>query len=207
MIQLNEKMIEKLGYKGVLAYVAVSYAGSGVYTAALLASTVQTTTTVMRDGLQELAVHHPLVVQWLQRDRKWKLGGEASEGGQIVEAESERRKNLIDDIKKFWEHLNPKLPFPFSGPDGVAVSMFLKRNREWTRGMWQTALNNRGKSVVNKSEPVYRWMSRLENYIGGPLDHFGKPMTNGGGKLGKAIDVEQSNRAAREAVAGSSNRV
>lgn len=208
MIQLNEKLIEKLTYKGVLAYVAVSYAGSGVFTTAILASAVQSTTSLMRDGLGELAIHYPTMVQWLKQDKRWKIAEGSPGSMQVLEEESVRRGNLIDDLKKYWDHLNPELPFSFSGADGNAVRHFLKRNREWTREVWQKALNNRVKSVINKSEPIYRWLARLEEYSSTPLDQYMKPMTNGGGKLGKAIDLEHGNRAAREAaVASATNRV
>jgi hypothetical protein len=206
MIQLDEKLIENLSYKGVLAYVAASYAGSGVYTTYLLATSVQCTTGLMRDGMGELAIQHPTVVQWLKTERKWQIAGAASTG-QILQEESIRRINLLDDIRAYWNHLNPDRPFLFSGPDGAAVGQFLKRHREWSRRDWQMALNNRAKSVINKSEPIYKWLSKLEEYASGPLDQYMKPMTNGGGRVGKAIDLEVSNRAAREAaVSGATNR-
>jgi hypothetical protein len=198
VIQLNEKLIEKLTFKGVLAYVAVSYAGSGVYTTALLASAVQSTTGLMREGMGELAIHYPTIVQWLSQARRWQIGG-APGSMEVLEEESVRRINLIDDISKYWTFLNPEVPFSFGAPDGNAVRQFLKRNRQWKREDWQKALNNRAKSVINKSDPVYRWLVGLEAYASSPLDQYMKPMTNGGGRAGKAIDLEQANSAARQA--------
>ena len=110
---------------------------------------------------------------------------------------------MIDDLKKYWNHKNPTLPFTFSAADGKAVADWLKINREWTQEMWRKALNNRGKSDKIHSQRIYLWIGRLNEYYDSPLDGYGHPMLNGGGASGKAADIEQRNRAARESVVGS----
>lgn len=197
MIQLSEQIIEKLTSRGVLAYVAVSIAGSGVYTSALLATAVHCRTDMMREGMNELAVHHPEVVQWVSKDKKWYVGGAENPVGALQEKDR-RRSTLIDDLKKYWEYLNPNLPFSFGANDGSAVGHFLKRHSEWKRETWIGALRNRCRSDINKSEPFYKWLSRLEEYAAGPLDRYMKPLETGG-KHGEAISREAANSLAREA--------
>lgn len=198
MVQLSEEIIEKLTYRGVLAYVAVSVAGSGVYTTALLASSVRCKTETMKDGMDELSVHHPDVVQWIAKKKRWYIGGAANPVG-ALEEKDRRRENLVDDLKRYWDFLNPQTPFSFGAPDGFAVGQFLKRNRAWSRAMWIGALRNRCKSEINKSESIYRWLSKLEEYAAGPLDRYMKPL-EGAGKHGEAVSREAANRAARESL-------
>jgi hypothetical protein len=202
VIQLSEQIIGKLTWKGILAYVAVNLAGCGRYTTATLATAVHCAGAAMREGMGELAVHDPFVVQWAKRERRWVVGGD-SKPLNTVEKETHRRLDLIDDLKKYWDHLNPHLPFDMSGSDGNAIMQFLKKHREWTQPMWRQALRNRAKSEIVKSDPIYRWMSSLDRFFDSPLDRYSQPMPNGGGANGKAVGVEVANSAAREAALNS----
>lgn len=202
MIQLNEQIIENLSSRGVLAYIAVSLAGSGIYSSATLALRVNSTTGAMRAGMEELAVHHPGVVQWRSEDKKWIVGFDG--GDNLVQAlveKDQRRANLVDDLKRYWDYLNPNLRFSFTAKDGSAVAYFLRNHAQWLREDWIRCLHNRCMSDINRSEPFYKWMSKLEEYAAGPLDRYMKPKETGG-KHGEAISRETANRlAAREAAA------
>lgn len=200
MIQISEAIIEKLSSKGILAYVAVNVAGCGVYTSAALASVVHCTTAVMLEGMKDLADHQPEVVQW--KEKKWYVGGAENPVG-ALQVQSERRIQLIDDLKKSWDHLNQDLPFSFTSTDGMAVSKFLRDHPEWTVQDWRKALNYRIRSEgLVRSQPAFMFLKTLEKYSSGPLDRYGKAMEHGPGAQGKALGVEAANRAAREAVTG-----
>jgi hypothetical protein len=202
MIQLDGTIIEKLGWKGVLAYLAASISGGGLYRTAVLASAVNCTTPVMNEGMNELMLSQPHIVQWLKQDQKWLITGDAN-AVTVLEEKAERRHALIDDLKIYWDCLNKGFPFCFTAKDSVAVSNFLKGHRAWTHVEWRQALNNRARSEINKSQPIYLWIGRLHEYAAGPLDKFMKPMEHGGGAGGKALSIEAANRAARESVTGS----
>lgn len=197
VIQLSEEIVRQLSSKGVLAYVAVNMAGYGEWSSATLASLVACKTEVMKEGMEELSLLQPEAVQ--KEGRNWAVGGERTK---MVDCHSEvlRRMQFIDDLKKYWEHMNPDLPYSFDGKAGKAVSEFLRDHPQWSRWAWQRALNNRAKSEgIVKSEAIHTWVRVLDEYASGPLDRYGKSIENGGGAHGKAIGIEASNRAAREA--------
>lgn len=206
MIQLDETIIEKLSSRGVLAYVAVNMAGAGVYSTANLAFIVHSSSNIVIEGLKELAQLQPESLQ--SKKNKWYVGGEVKLDG-ALQAQTERRQSLIDDLKKYWDHLNPGREFPFGPEDGMAVNRFLKRHTGWTRADWQRALNYRARSEgIIATFPIYRWLSTLDQFLAGPTDRYGKAMPHGiGGKHGKAVDLEAGNRAAREFFTAGQNRV
>lgn len=203
-ISLEPEVVERLSYRGVLAYVASQVLGNGCWTTAQLAQTVNCNSSLMLEGLQELTDALPELVHRMV-GRKWPVGtGEVDPAKvQILDSEQGRRTDFLDDLKIYWEHRN-STNFTMSAADAAAVKRFLKQHKDWDRPVWRLALNNRGKSEVNHSQPLYLWLARLEEYSAGPIDRFGKPLAGGiGGKHGKAIETEQRNRDARErAVSG-----
>jgi len=197
-ITLKEEVIEHLGYKAILAYVAIQRRGSGQWTTPHLAACVNLTQNkIMQEGLEQLSEAHPELLVKV-KGKGWSVGGEKKQL-QILDCEDTRRRELLDDLKKFWEHYNPT-QFTMNAADGNVVRIFLRQHKDWNRDMWRRALNNRGRSEVNHSEAIYRWMSRLPEYLESPVDRYGKPMQHGGGELGKAISREVGNSAARQAV-------
>lgn len=204
MIELDAGIISKLeSYRGTLAYVAVLVRGEGTWPTAHLAAAVNCQTAVMREGLEELNRLHPEAVR--RKANSWVVGqGKASdESVQILESDKIRRQALLDMLKKYWDARNPSLPFSMNGADGKAVAKFLKDHPEWGAEIWLQALRNRFKSDVIHTQPIYRWIERLGDFIETPLDRFNKPMLHGGGANGKALGVEQSNREARAAAVAS----
>ena len=203
-ITIDSELIEMLTYRGVLAAVAVAVLGDGQWTTAQLAQAVSANSSLMLEGMQELSVAAPAMVG-KQSKTKWPVGsGVAStERVQIMESDAARRIDMLDDIKAIFEWANKDvdLKFTMSAADGQAVQRWLKQHKEWTREQWRTALRNRFLSEgVIKSQYIYLWLSRLNEYLAHPKDRFGKEMPNGvGGKIGQAIGVEQGNRSAREA--------
>lgn len=204
MIELDAGIISKLeSYRGTLAYVAVLVRGEGTWPTAHLAAAVNCQTAVMREGLEELSRLHPEAVR--RKANSWVVGqGNASdESVQILESESERRRDLLDDLSAYWKFKNPNIPFHMSAADGKHVAEFLKTHKDWNRDMWRRALNNRVKSEVNHAQPLHLFVSKLAEYSASPLDRFNKPMMDGGGASGKAIGVERANREARAAAVAS----
>lgn len=215
MICLNPEILAKLSSKGILAYVAVSMAGDSELTTATLAALVRAQTAAMLEGLKELAAEAPEKVQQNKKERTWVCGsGDSGSGsGPIpilgIDA-SLRFRDLIEDIKKYWDFLNPEVPFQFGGVDGVAVRAFLSSHPQWTRVMWQQALTYRAQSVrhyghASRTQGLVTWVRKLAEYAGGPLNEYGKPV-GGAGNAGKSIAVEQASLAAAAAYLGGQAR-
>ncbi len=196
-ITLDTTIIEKLSSKGVLAYIAVVMADGTEASTASLAGLVRCQTAVMLEGLKELCVQAPERVG--KSGTKWRCGVVKAGGGEILQnldSQSERRKAFIDDLKKYFEWANPGLSFTMIAMDGVAINRFLRLHKDWTQDMWRKALNNRAKSEVNHAQGLLSWVDRLAEYSASPLDRYGKPMVNGGGRHGEAANVRERNREA-----------
>jgi len=209
MIPLNSELIPKLSSKGVLAYVAVLMAGNSVATTATLASLVKAQTAPVLEGLKELAVEAPDAVKQNKKERTWTCG-RGGDVGPILAMDGVvpiigmdaalRFRDFVEDLKKFWDFLNPEVPFQFSGPDGVAVRTFLADHPKWTRTMWQEALQHRARSVKlfgngSRTQAAVGWVRKLGDYAGGPLNQFNRPV-EGMGNAGKAIAIEHCNNEA-----------
>jgi hypothetical protein len=203
-LTLEPEIIERLSPKGIWAYVAVSLAVGSEATTAALAGLVRCQTAAMLEGLKELSVAVPELVAKAPKN-KWRCGVvKAGEGVILQNLEPERYRVFVDDLKKYWDYLNPALPFEMNGKDGAQIRRFLSDHRQWMQDDWRAALNHRKTSVVRfnhapRSAPLWTWVGSLDNYAAGPLNEYNKP-AEGGGKSGKAIEVEQRNRTAREAV-------
>jgi hypothetical protein len=184
-MELKNEIIEQLSPKGILAYVAASMAEHGDHTTAALASLVRCQTAVMREGMNELVVAIPELVR--KNGRLWWVGCVEAGAGmvQLRNPEIERYRLLVDDLKKYWDFLNPNMPFSMSGKDGVQIGRFLREHRDWGQMDWRVALNNRKTSVMRyraapKTSAIWVWIARLGDYSAGPLNAYGKPP--GGGK-------------------------
>lgn len=204
MIELETELIDKLSAAGILAYMAVSLAGDAENTTAVLAGRVKARTNVMLEGLKELAVVAPELVSLVPKSRTWRCGVVKSGNGEVLQnsESSERYRVFVDDIKKYWDYLNPSLDFSMNGKDGAQFMLFLKDHPKWTQTEWLTALRNRAISVIkfkhaSRTQPHWVWIGRLADYFDGPLNEYNKPV--GGGQIGKAIGVEDANREARAA--------
>jgi hypothetical protein len=156
----------------------------------------------MNEGLNELAVVAPEFVARASKT-KWRCGVvKIGEGVAVQILDSERFRLLVDDLKKYWDFLNPTLPFQMGTKDGAQIRRFLSDHRQWIQDDWRTALNHRKSSVAKYghaalSEPLWMWVGHLDNYSSGPLDRWNKPAGNGG-KRGETIDIRQGNREAVE---------
>ena len=201
-IIIDSELLEGLTYRGVLALVAVTALGDGLWTTAQLAQSVSCNSSLMLEGMQELHTAAPGLVA-KQVKMKWPVGtGVANEFQlQILDSAASRRTDFLDDIKAIFEWGNKGLQFTMNASDGQAVQRWLKERKDWTREMWRAALRNRFLSEgIVKSQPIYLWLARLVEYVEAPLDRYGKVMPNGvGGRVGEAITREQSNSAARQA--------
>lgn len=199
-ITLDRSVIERLSHRGILAYLAVVMADGTMCTTAILAGMVKARTESMREGLEELsrATGGSLV----RRSKTRWICGASLLGDPVQILDSSRFQRFVDDLKKYWDHLNPDIPFSMGGRDGQVMQRFLKDHPNWDEAEWRLALNNRGRSVVKlgaapRTEPFYLWVGNLASYAGGMLDKFGHPA--GGGvsdKHDKAVALEEANRAA-----------
>ena len=201
-IKLKSELLEGLTYRGVLAYVASSALGDGKWKTAALAGAVACNTSLMLEGMGELVAAAPMFAAKGAKGT-WVVGsGVAStETVQILELDQARRRDFLDDLKNSFEWANPGLPFTMNAADGKAVGSWLKDNKHLTRSEWKRAIYFRYMSEgIIKTQRLYLWLSRLNEYLNAPKDRFGKEMPNGiGGKYGEALAREQSNDAARRA--------
>lgn len=203
MICLNPDILARLSSKGVLAYVAASMAGNATLTTATLAGLVRAQTGAMLEGLKELAAVAPELVKSNGKKKTWTcgIGGGGAPVQELEKVETSTRfHELVEDLKRYWDFLNPEVPFSFSGADGIAVRGFLSDHPQWARKMWQVALSNRGKSVrffghESRTQGLVHWVRRLGDYAAGPLNSYNKPV-EGAGNAGKAIAIEHTNRSA-----------
>lgn len=201
-IILDATIIEKLSSNGVLSYVAVKLADGTKATTAALAGLVRCKTGNMLDGLKEVSVIAPELVSSISRRHGWRCGVvKAGEGVVLQSLESERYRAFVDDLKKYWDYLNPTLPFEMGGKDGIQIRRFLSDHRQWIQEDWRSALNHRKTSVLKyghapKSQPLWAWVANLGGYAAGPLDRWNKPVEGNGN--GKAAIREQSNRQGSE---------
>jgi hypothetical protein len=198
-MEIDKEIVGSLTYRGVLAYVATQALGRGKWTTAELAQSVSCNTSLLLEGLQELHTVAPEVVG-KQFGFKWEVGGEEQKDSvQILDSQQGRRKDFLDDLKRYWDWGNPNVPFTMTASDGAAVQRWLKKNKEWDQPMWRQALKHRCMSEVNHSQALFAWVGRLAEYSATPLDRYGKPMPNGiGGKHGEIATVRQRNREAVE---------
>lgn len=199
-LTINTEIIDKLSSKGVLAYVAALMANGAEASTASLAGLVRCQTAVMLEGLKEVSVEVPELVAKVKT--KWRCGVVKSGDGVLLQSlESERYRLFVDDLKKYWDFLNPTLPFEMGGKDGVQIRRFLSDHRQWIQDDWRVALNNRKTSVVkyrnaSRSQPLWVWVGRLDDYSAGALDPYNRPVEGDGN--GKAAIREQSNRQGNE---------
>lgn len=204
MIELQNEILDRLSSRGVLAYVAVMLAAPAVASTAVLAGFVRVSTPLMREGLRELGVESPGLVT--KRKDGWHCG-EVKAGEGVVEVPNliaDVYREFVDELKLYWDYMNAKsnLPFHMGAADGAAIKQFLSEHRNWTKADRLTTLRNRAKSPVNRTAPLHTWVRKLEEYAAGPLNEYGRPQ-EGTGKHGKAIGIEQGNRAARQTASGS----
>ena len=200
-VTIDTSIVEGLSSSGVLAYVAAKIADGTEATTAALAGLVRCRTGVMLEGIKELAVAAPELVAKAPKN-KWRCGVvKAGDGVVLQNLDSERFRLFVDDLKKYWDHLNPTLPFEMDGRAGVQIRGFLAGHRQWTQDDWRSALKHRATSVVKysnagRSAPLWMWIGQLDNYASGPLDRWNKPVEGLGN--GKAAIREQSNRQGNE---------
>jgi hypothetical protein len=202
-VSIDSSIIENLSSNGVLAYVAVKLAEGREATTPALAGLVRCKTGNMLDGIKELAVAVPELVTRARNRKTGKLNNhwvcgvvKAGDGVVLQNLESERYRAFVDDLKKYWDFLNPGLPFEMGSKDGAQIRRFLSDHRQWTQDDWRNALNHRKTSVklgnAPSSQPLWVWVGRLDDYSAGPLDRFNKPLEGNGN--GKAAIREQLNR-------------
>lgn len=202
-VVLKHEILDKLSHRGIMAYVAVTLAGVVDASTSTLAGLVRVQPAVMLEGLKELAVAEYGTVRPGKKGR-WLCGPAVNGAGVASTTGTERYAVFIDDLKGYWDYLNPGLPFAMGGADGAAIRRWLADHPNWERQHWRRALWNRSQSVVVKSAPFFTWIPKLSEHAAESLNEYNKPQ-EGTGKKGVAINVEEANRSAREHVLSKSN--
>lgn len=204
-IILNSDLIEQLSSKGVLAYLAVSLAGAREATTAALAGLVKAQTGVVSAGLKELTATAPELVARARNPKTGKLNNKwccgvikAEEGTVLQNLDSERYRVFVDDLKKFWDFLNPTVPFSMSGRDGARIRQYLADHPQRIQDEWRRAFNHRKTSIIkygqaSRTAPIWIWIDRLDEYLACPLNQYNKSVE---AENGKADTIQQSNREA-----------
>jgi hypothetical protein len=91
-----------------------------------------------------------------------------------------RCKAVTAKIFEAYKHFNQVNP-PWGQIEGNLLKLFLLSHLDWNEEKIFECIRNRFKSEENLALEPRRWMSRIGDYAGGPLDKFGKPKTNGNG--------------------------
>ena len=200
IVEIDSNEIEKMTHRGVLAYVAVRLADGSEASTSALASIVRCGTPAMLEGLKEISALGHVTKQ----KNKWICGSIREGEGVILQDVDPRRADFVDDLKLYWDSLNPGIPFTMDARDGAAVKSFLSRCRDWNVDMWRQAMRNRWLSVVrhshaSKSERIFKWVGRLDEYSGGPLNQYRRPVDDG-------TRIEQQNASSAEEYLARRNR-
>jgi hypothetical protein len=101
-----------------------------------------------------------------------------------------RHAEIREAIISSYENANGEIP-AWEGREAGILSRELKRHSTWTADKFLLCVRNRFLSDVNLGEEPYRWLSRITDYVAGPLNEYGKPK---GVKNGKDEELKQRNR-------------
>jgi len=85
-------------------------------------------------------------------------------------------KNKIFEAYHYFNKFYPAWGVKEAG----CLATFLK-SHDWPEEKIFTCIRNRFKSEENLAQEPCRWICRLGDFAGGPLDKFGKPKSNGNG--------------------------
>jgi hypothetical protein len=87
------------------------------------------------------------------------------------------RHTIFKDIlERYWKFANTTLPeMPWSGREAKALDGLLSASPMLDAGAFLKLVNNRRRSEVNNSEPIYTWVRDVAKYQQ-PIDRFGKPL-------------------------------
>lgn len=91
-----------------------------------------------------------------------------------------RCKAVTAKIFQAYSYFNKVNP-GWGNVEGNLLKLFLSSHLEWPEEKIFDCIRNRFKSEENLALEPRRWISRLGDFAGGPLDKFGKPKTNGNG--------------------------
>jgi hypothetical protein len=90
-----------------------------------------------------------------------------------------RHQGCKEAIRAYWESKNPAGSMPWDGSEAKVLSALLSASPNLT-AEWVTALlRNRFKSEVNHGDRPSKWLRSLLSYNSGPIDRFGKPISEG----------------------------
>jgi phage replication O-like protein O len=110
-----------------------------------------------------------------------------------------RRKDFIDDLKGYREHLTGAGTFQPTARDFKNLDAWMREHPKVDRELFRCCLNHRVQSVnaeqLNGAEEIYRWIARILEFSEGPLDRFNKPLDpSKGGNHGTNRPTEQEAR-------------
>lgn len=122
-----------------------------------------------------------------------------------------RLGDVTAKIFEAYKHTNKVNP-AWGKAEGQLLKSFLASRPDWPLEKIFDCIRNRWKSETNLAQEPKRWISKLGDYAGGPLNKFGQPRDNGNAPqshtnaLGATVKVqsmypspEDNERAKREA--------
>ncbi len=98
-----------------------------------------------------------------------------SKGRPKVRTADKSRQRVCEAlIKELYAQVNGK-QCPWGKPEGKQLAVFINRTTGWTLPDLDKCIKNRFNSEVNHAEAPSKWLPRLEAYLNGSLDKYGKP--------------------------------
>lgn len=92
-----------------------------------------------------------------------------------IQTEPTPQYTIFQEVQRLYQENNQGRKVSWNGHTGKKLFRLLQNNKSWPLEDWLTCVRNRFASEVNKSEDPIRWIDRLPDYLGSPLDRFGKP--------------------------------
>jgi hypothetical protein len=96
-----------------------------------------------------------------------------------------RRRDFIEDLKAYWDHKNPQVKFTLNGAAARNLDLWLRQHPEMDRARFRRCLQSRAASPgLNHAAAIHTWISRVHEYLAGPLDRYWQPATHRTGNHG-----------------------
>lgn len=87
-----------------------------------------------------------------------------------------RHEPFREMLSKAWKVKNPTTEMPWGPGEAKQLSLLLSAVPSLDESTFRQLLHNRHKSEVNHAESPLKWIRKLTDFGGGPLNQYGKPM-------------------------------
>lgn len=92
-------------------------------------------------------------------------------------AADSRHQECREAIRAYWNSRNSKIEMPWDGSEGKALGTLLSASPDLNVEKVSELLRNRYRSEVNHSDRPSLWLRSLLSYASGPIDRYGKPLS------------------------------